>query len=74
MKNLGLGDLSVLAYGLNLAGYWPPCFKNNEKKGKNHILKKYLKKVVVTCPAKLHNPKLKAGIFNEKIPDLSPNQ
>ena len=26
MKNLGLGDLSVLAYGLNLAGYWPPCF------------------------------------------------
>ena len=27
MKNLGLGDLSVLAYGLNLAGYWPPCFK-----------------------------------------------
>ena len=28
MKNLGLGDLSVLAYGLNLAGYWPPCFKS----------------------------------------------
>jgi len=28
----------------------------------------------VTCPAKLHNPKLKAGIFNEKIPDLSPKQ
>ena len=27
MKNPGLGDLSVLAYGLNLAGYWPPCFK-----------------------------------------------
>ena len=29
MKNLGLGDLSVLAYGLNLAGYWPPCFNPN---------------------------------------------
>ena len=30
MKNLGLGDLSVLAYGLNLAGYWPPCFKSQQ--------------------------------------------
>ena len=31
MKNLGLGDLSVLAYGLNLAVYWPSCFKKAGK-------------------------------------------
>ena len=30
MKNPGLGDLSVLAYGLNLAVYDPPVLRKQE--------------------------------------------